>query len=93
MFFAGKQLDMMSPAPCGHAWCPAGFACLPSMGLRKKSTVHVMRIRLPDAADGVAAVDSDDSAEDEECDLDCNSSTNSNSSCARCAKRSKGSNV
>jgi hypothetical protein len=93
LFFAGKQLDMMSPAPCGHTWCPAGFACLPSIGLRKKSTVHVMRIRLPDAADGVAAVDSDDSAEDEECNLDCSSSTNSDSSCARCAKRSKGSNV
>ena len=39
------------------------------------------------------AVDSDGSAEDEECNLDCNSSANSNSSCARCAKRSKGSNV
>ena len=36
------------------------------MGLRKKSTVHVMRIRLPSAADDVPSVDSDDSAEGEE---------------------------
>ena len=95
LVFAGRQLDMVSPAPCGHPWCPANFACLPSMGLSKECTVHVMPhiVRLPGVTNGVATVDDDDSDDEEECNFDCNSSNDSDSSCTRYAKRCKESNV
>ena len=92
ILFGGKRLDMESPSACGHPWCPADFACLPSIGLSNMSTVHVVPhiVRLPGVTNGVSTVGSDD---DNEYDFDCNSSNDSNSSCAPDAKRRKASAI
>ena len=65
------------------------------MGLSKECTVHVMPhiVRLPGVTNGVATVDDDDSDDEEECNFDCNSSNDSDSSCTRYAKRCKVSSV
>jgi hypothetical protein len=91
ILFSGRRLDMESPPACGHPWCPAGFACLPSIGLSNESTVHVMPhiVRLPGVTNGVTMVHVGDSDDEEEYDFDCSSSNDSDSSCTRDAKRRK----
>tara|TARA_B110001452_G_scaffold138753_1_gene115350 strand:+ start:124 stop:480 length:357 start_codon:yes stop_codon:yes gene_type:complete len=91
VLFGGKRLDMESSPACGHPWCLADFACLPSIGLSNMSTVHIVPhiVRLPDVTNGVSTVGSD---EDNDCDFDCDSS-DSDSSCAPDAKRRKASAI